>query len=137
MHADHPEFELTHVEGDNINTGLLSVIFALAAVCLVLVVVLLQAWFYNLSNEVAMSADRLKPDSESLLGRALMEQQAKIKDYHWVNKEMQVRAIPIDRAMDLVVSELHASQAGGAKTAPPAGAVPAEKSPAEKESVKP
>ena len=57
-----------------------------------------------------MAATRTLPADEpqTPLGRRMLEQQEKINSYHWVNREAEVRAIPIDRAMELVAQEMAA-----------------------------
>jgi len=41
-------------------------------------------------------------DPQTPLGRMLVEQAEQLGSYHWINRETQVRAIPIDRAMQVV-----------------------------------
>ncbi len=44
--AGHGE-DVSHIEPDDIGVGMLTVLFAFVAVVVLLIVVLLQAWFYN------------------------------------------------------------------------------------------
>ena len=44
---------VSHVQPDDIGVGLLTVLCAFVAVVVLLIVVLLQAWFYNWKMEVA------------------------------------------------------------------------------------
>ncbi len=120
MSHEHPEHATTlsappsaaepQFEGDEINAGLLTVIGCFLAVTVLLVVVLLQAWFYNWKADATASQTIPSSDPQTLLGRALVEQQEQINSYHWVNREANVRAIPIERAMQLVVAEMAAQQ---------------------------
>ena len=98
------------VEPDEVNVGLLAVVGTFSAVVVVLIVVLLQAWFYNWRGSMADAKVLPMNSPETPLGRALVEQQEKINSYHWVNREGQVRAIPIQRAMELVALEMAAAQ---------------------------
>jgi hypothetical protein len=91
----------SHVEPDDIGVGMMTVLFGLCAVSLALVVVLLQAWFYNWKDAVA--ADRPQPESEPVAIATM--QLKKIENYGWADAKKQVRAIPISRAMDLIVEE--------------------------------
>ena len=67
------------VEPDEVNVGLLAVVGTFAAVVVVLIVVLLQAWFYNWRGSVAEAKLLPMNSPETPLGRALLEQQEKIK----------------------------------------------------------
>ena len=95
--------------------GLLAVVGTFTAVVVVLIVVLLQAWFYNWRGSMAEAKILPMNSPETPLGRALVEQQEKINSYHWINREAQVRAIPIERAMELVAQEMAAAQQPPAK----------------------
>jgi hypothetical protein len=103
------------VEPDEVNVGLLAVVGTFAAVVVVLIVVLLQAWFYNWRGSMADAKTLPMNSPETPLGRALVEQQEKINSYHWVNREAHVRAIPIQRAMELEVQEMAAAQKSSEK----------------------
>ena len=109
--------EKPSVEPDEVNVGLLAVVGTFTAVVVVLIVVLLQAWFYNWRG--SMAEDKMLPmnSPETPLGRAIIEQQEKIGSYHWINREAQVRAIPIQRAMEVVAQEMAAAQKPAAKPA--------------------
>ncbi len=50
---------MSHVEPDDIGVGMLTVLFAFVAVVVLLIVVLLQAWFYNW--KVGLMAERTGP----------------------------------------------------------------------------
>jgi hypothetical protein len=97
-----------HQYGDQVNAGLIAMIGLFAAVVLLLIVVLLQAWFYNWKEGLA--AAQLVPvdDPQTPLGQMRIEQEEQIDSYHWVDRQKQVRAIPIGRAMALVAEELAA-----------------------------
>jgi hypothetical protein len=93
VHGD----EISHVEPDDIGVGMLTVVGALCAVVLLLIVVLLQAWFYNWKD--ALIAQRSGPiDAQAAPAAIAAEQLKKIESYG-------VRKVPIQRAMELIVQE--------------------------------
>jgi hypothetical protein len=98
-------------ESDEINSGLLTVIGVFLAVAVVLIVVLLQAWFYNWKEDLATARNLPSNDPQTLLGRVMVEHQEQLNGNHWINRDAKVLAIPIDRAMDLVAKEMAAEQA--------------------------
>jgi len=108
--AAPPPDDSRQFEGDEINAGLLTVIGAFLAVTVFLIVVLLQAWFYNWKADAATAGTIAATDPQTLLGRAILEQQEQINSYHWIQREANVRAIPIERAMQVVAAEMAAEQ---------------------------
>jgi hypothetical protein len=102
------------IEPDEVNVGLLSIVGTFSAVVLVLIVVLLQAWFYNWRGNIA--AEKVLPANspETPLGRAILEQQQTIDSYRWINEKAGQRAIPIGRAMELVAQEMAGDGGRGA-----------------------
>jgi len=92
----------SHVEPDDIGVGMLTVLGAMVAVVIVLIVVLLQAWFYNWKD--AMIARRAGPIDEQTAP-------ARIERYGWADPKKRLRAIPITRAMQLIVDENAAESA--------------------------
>jgi hypothetical protein len=98
------------VEPDEVNTGVLLVTGSLLAVGVVLVVLLLQAWFYNWRGSVAEERALPSNSPETALGRTLFENREKITRYQWINREAGTRAIPISRAMELVAAEMAGGQ---------------------------
>lgn len=112
--ASHPHAPAV-IEEDEVNVGLLAIIGAFSAVALFLIVVLLQAWFYNWKGDLVAARGPGADSAQTLLARAIVEQQEQINHYHWVNRETKVRAIPIQRAMELVVQDMRAEQAAPQK----------------------
>lgn len=98
----------SQIEPDEVNVGLLTIVGALGGVVVLLIVVLLQAWFYNWRDDLTTARAVKSNDPQMPLGRALIEQQEQINSYHWINREAKRRAIPIERAMELVARELAA-----------------------------
>ncbi|MGD0900073.1 MAG: hypothetical protein ABR915_19740 [Thermoguttaceae bacterium] len=98
------------VERDEVSIPMLALVGALIAVVVVLIAILLQAWFY--AGKAELTAERTLPatDPQTPLGQALLEQQAQINSYRWLNREAGTRAIPIQRAMEVVVREMAVEQ---------------------------
>jgi hypothetical protein len=101
--------EVSQIEPDDIGVGLLTVLLAFVAVVVLLVVVLLQAWFYNWKVEVV--AQRPPVDVQKAPAAAKPKHPTDIDAYYgWVDPETKkARAIPISRAMELVAKELAAA----------------------------
>ncbi len=111
--ADHGAV-LSHVEPDDIGVGLLTVVGALVAVVVLLIAVLLQAWFYNWKLDLI--AQRSGPiDANQTPAAIAADQLQRIETYGWADpKTKKARTIPIDRAMELEAAEL-ARENGGRK----------------------
>lgn len=101
---------LSQFEPDDVNVGLLGLVGLFIAVVLSLIVILLQAWFYDWKGDLAAGRTTAAYASQTTLSQALVEQQSQINSYRWINREAGVRAIPIERAMDVVTKELAAEQ---------------------------
>ena len=105
--AGHGE-DVSHIEPDDIGVGMLTVLFAFVAVVVLLIVVLLQAWFYNW--KVELSAQRTGPiDVQQTPAAIAQKQLQRIETYGWADRKTQARAIPISRAMELVAAEMAAA----------------------------
>jgi hypothetical protein len=107
--SPNPETQ-SPVEPDEVHTGVLFVTGSLLVVGVVLIMLFLQAWFYNWRGSVAQQREIPSNSPETALGRAILEDRAKINTYHWINREAGTRAIPIHRAMELVAEEMAARQ---------------------------
>jgi hypothetical protein len=106
--------ELSHVEPDDIGVGMMTVLFGLCGISLLLIVVLLQAWFYNWKDAVV--ADRpAEVNSPTTAAAIAAEQLKRIEGYGWADAKKTVRTIPISRAMDLIVDEYGEGTSGGEK----------------------
>jgi len=90
-----------HDDPNTPNTAFVSAAFV---VVLVAAVVALQAHYENKVKEFSLEKTTDRSPRELLENRAA--QQAMIDRYEWVDREAGVVAIPVDRAMDLVASEL-------------------------------
>ncbi len=86
-----------------INTG--KIIFAglLGAILTVVAIVGLQALFYWQLDRIKLSEELWQPTTK--LDTLTAAQQARLTDYRMLDAEKGTVAIPISRAMDLVVAE--------------------------------
>lgn len=103
----------SQVERDEVNIGLLGIVGAFIAVAVFLAVLLLQAWFFTWKEELAASLFQPSDNVESPVAHVRIEQREQIGTYRWVDREKKVRAIPIERAMEIVVKEMAAEPAPG------------------------
>jgi hypothetical protein len=87
---------------DDVNTPVIAAIGLLSVVLLVAFVLLLQVMYYRTSDQLDYENNTLQPPVE--LSSLLAEQQGKLASYAWVNSARGIAAVPIDRAMDLVLS---------------------------------
>ena len=96
--------------GEDVDVSLVVIIGAFSAVGIFLIMVLLQAWFYSESQTERDRKVTPYTDASTTLGQMLAEHNQQLQTYHWIKPETQTRAIPIDRAMELVASEMAATQ---------------------------
>lgn len=92
--------------GDEVNAGLVAIVGLFAAVVLLLIVVLVQAWYFTWKGEVTAEQATLADAPGTPLRTMLDEQETQLNTYRWVDREKQVRGIPIERAMEIVAQEL-------------------------------
>ena len=105
VQAAHGE-AVSQVEPDDIGVGLLTVLFAFVAIVVLLIVVLLQAWFYNWKVDLlARNRDEYVQQTPAAVAEKQLQ---RIESYGWTDAKPRTRAIPIRRAMELVATELAA-----------------------------
>ena len=118
--ANHAQ-DVSHIEPDDIGVGLLVVLGALVAVVVLLVAVLLQAWFYNWQGALQarnLQTQDLQAQENGLINgqrtpaAIAQEQLQRIETYGWADDKKRARTIPISRAMELVAKEVAAESAG-------------------------
>ena len=96
---------------------MLIVLFALCGVVILLIVVLLQAWFYNWKVDLVSRASRRDRRLQETPAAIAKSQLQRIETYGWVDlKTKKDRTIPIDRAMELVAKEFAAPATPGKET---------------------
>ncbi|NUQ61614.1 MAG: hypothetical protein HUU20_03945 [Pirellulales bacterium] len=88
---------------NDVNTPMVALIGFLGAVLTFAVIVLLTVIYYAAEEREDYAKNISQPYTE--LENLLATQRAKLVEYHWVDQKNQVVAIPIDRAMQLVVVE--------------------------------
>jgi hypothetical protein len=100
---------------DDVNTPAIAMVGLISALLFFAVIVLLEVMFYRMEAQQRYDKDVSQPFVE--LTTLMDRQRAKLADYRWVDEKKGVVAIPIDRAMELVVADL--SRPAGRKEAKP------------------
>lgn len=111
---------------EDVRTSTLALVGLLGAILTFAVVVLLMVVYYRVSARERYEKQISQAPAE--LSNLVANQQARLAEYRWVDQQKGVVTIPIDRAMQLVVSEL--SSNAGQKSPPrptPASGVGASK----------
>ena len=88
---------------DNINVPALAVIALVSALLVLEIIIFISAWFHR-DYQAEVEVKQVIPPSLDLR-KATFEQQALLTGYRWVDQDKDVAAIPIERAMELVVRE--------------------------------
>jgi hypothetical protein len=88
---------------NDVNTPLLLVIGFVSAVLVFAIVVMLTVLYYAAEARQEYVKNISQPYTE--VENLLSAQRAKLVEYRWVDPKNQWVAIPIDRAMELVVAE--------------------------------
>src|SRR5512140_1204725 len=108
-------------EQEDLNTSMIAVAGVIGAVVVFIGIVALQAWYYTVEKgEVYRKV--VAPAAEELAG-VTAEQQGQLNSYRLIDPRTQVAAIPIDRAMSMVVEDLRAGR--NPLPVPPAPPAPA------------
>ena len=89
---------------DDLSTTKIAAVGFIAAILLFALTILLQALFYWTEAQQHLVKDINQPSVE--FANLTADQQAKLASYHWVDREQKFVAIPIKRAMELVVAQL-------------------------------
>jgi hypothetical protein len=88
---------------DDVKTSKIALVGFLSTIIIVIIVFVLQVIYYH-----AVAVQFQEKDVETPLVEvqtATSTQQAKLLQYHWIDQAKGVVAIPIDRAMEIVVRE--------------------------------
>jgi hypothetical protein len=93
---------------DDLNTPLIAFVGLLGTVLTVILILVVQVLYYAATSrgELRKIVNVPTTTSDSLLA----EQEVKLTRYGWVSQENKQVAIPIERAMELVVRELSAAE---------------------------
>jgi hypothetical protein len=92
--------------GDDVNTPVIALVGFISAILFFAIIVLLEVVFYWAETQ-QHEKDLGQPPQE--LATLMHNQQARLAEYRWVDENKGVVAIPIDRAMELVVADLSAA----------------------------
>jgi len=88
---------------ENLDTGLILTTGILLSVLVLVLILLVQGWFYKAQSDEYVRKI-IEPRAEELAS-ATAEQQESLHSYRVVDTEQGTVAIPIERAMELVVRE--------------------------------
>lgn len=94
---------------EDINTPMVAVVGFLGAIIVFAVIVLLIVVYYNAEGRQRAEKDLAVPPAE--MRRLVAQQEGQLADYRLLDAEKKIVAIPIARAMKLVVDELAAKAA--------------------------
>jgi hypothetical protein len=100
-----------NVQGDDINIPLVVASVAVSAILLTVLVICLQAWYYDSMADEAEA----KTEAYAPLIKMRAEQQEQLNQARWLKEPKGVVAIPIDKAIDLTVAQCNASSTEGSK----------------------
>lgn len=92
-----PKFE------DDLNTSKVVVIGLTFCIFVFAIIAAVQTIFYNMQENERIKKTVAQPDAE--YSTLLSDQQEQLNSYHWLNQKEGVLAIPIDRAMEIIVTE--------------------------------
>jgi len=101
-------------EPNEVPTGRLVLIGLFAALGVFVIILGLLVLFYRAEARLEQERHFGVPYTE--VENLVAEQQATLVEYRWLDQEKNIVAIPIDRAMEIVVRELQAQQAREPKT---------------------
>ncbi len=98
---------------EDVKTSAVALVGFLAALVLLAIIILLQVVYYWTA---AWQVQRKEIEAPQFgLRGVVAAQQAKLAESRWVDQKKGIVAVPIDRAMDLVVRDLAAQEEGHAK----------------------
>jgi hypothetical protein len=116
---------------DELDTSAVALVGFVGAIVLFAVIVVLVVVFYQVEAREQYAKDTSQAYGQ--VSRLAADQQGRLAGYGWVDEEDGVARIPIDRAMDLVVSELkrdpNADVTGAAAATGPAAGSDTEQAP--------
>ena len=93
---------------EDLNTPMIAVVGLVGALLTVIVILAAQVLYYTAANrgDERKIVNAPTTTSDSLLA----EQEVKLTRYGWISRDNKQVAIPIDRAMELVVRDLSATE---------------------------
>ncbi|MEZ5974889.1 MAG: hypothetical protein R3F17_03885 [Planctomycetota bacterium] len=93
---------LNTVEDDNTNSSLLAILMAATVILTVVTVLVTIALFYWKRDQIASSYVQTAP---AVGKEQLGEQQQKLEESRWIDKDAGKTSIPIERAKELLIQE--------------------------------
>ena len=90
--------------GDDLNTPKIAVVGFIGAIVVFALIILMQVMFYWTEARQHVVKDIDQPYME--YANLTADQQARLAKYQWMDEKQKIVAIPIRRAMELVVDEL-------------------------------
>jgi hypothetical protein len=103
---------------DDVNTPVIAAIGLLSVLSLVAFVLLLEVGYYQMSDQLSQQANVDQTELE--VSNLMVAQEQQMAGYAWINEKKGIVAIPINRAMDLVLADLAGGKRPAEKPAPPA-----------------
>jgi len=88
---------------DDPNVGKIALVGVIGAILLFVIIVAMQALFYNVED--AQRTSKLGVGDPNELGRLRAGQLEQLHTYRWIDKPNGVVGIPVDLSMDLIVRE--------------------------------
>jgi hypothetical protein len=96
------------VQKDDVDSQTVAIIGVFAAIVTFALIVGAQVLYYRMQK--ADEYRKVVAPGSTDLQNVVTEQRAAISTYHWVDKEKGVVAIPIERAMNLVLQQLQTAK---------------------------
>jgi hypothetical protein len=90
--------------GDDLNTPKIAVVGFIGVIVVFAIIILMQVMFYWAQSQQHLVKDIDQPYLE--VANLTADQQAKLAKYQWIDEKQKIVAIPIKRAMELVVDKL-------------------------------
>jgi hypothetical protein len=101
-------------EENKVNAGTIALVGFVATVLVVEIILLLMVLYYHVAAQQAYEKDISQPAAE--LVKIETAQRAKLNEYRWADPQKKIVAIPVSRAMKLVVEELAAAEETASET---------------------
>lgn len=89
------------VQKDDIDVSMVAIVGAFFCILVFICIVALQAWFYTFKNAEMAAVSKTSPQLEEIVAL----QQGKLARYDWADQNKTAVRLPIDRAMELVVTD--------------------------------
>ncbi len=91
---------------DDLNVSAIAVVGVISSVLVLATVLAVQTLYFNSQADL----ERRRPADGSAAANLAAEQESRLRQQGWIDRQTGAVAIPIDRAMDVVVDELRQQQ---------------------------